>query len=237
MSAIDRIQHELDMQGIKPSKMMSDLGFSSGLFTQWKNKNQNPSLSKLESISNYLKVDINYLRQDELREKRKEKEGFCYNEIEAESQKNHSREKIRNYNLSDTELIDEGINILKALYSRSLAACWYDPKHIEFKDYCAMMLNQNANNICKELSAQKYQWLKDELIKKFGQKPGIPQGTHYNIDESKPTLAQKAIKKSLPATGTRSDLIGDIDDLTDEEAIDLKDYIKYLKSKRQNQEL
>ena len=74
MSAIDRIQDVLNAQGIKPSKMMSDLGFSSGLFTQWKNKNQNPSLSKLESISEYLQVDLNYLRQDELREKFKEKE-------------------------------------------------------------------------------------------------------------------------------------------------------------------
>ena len=236
MSAIDRIQAELNAQGIKPSKMMSDLGFSSGLFTQWKNKSQNPSITKLESISEYLQVDLNYLRQDELREKIKEKEGFCYDDIEAESQKNNSREKIINSNLSDTELIDEAVNILKAMYSRSLAACWYNPKHVKFKDYCAMILNQDDNKICKSIPEQRYQWLKNTLIKMYGQKSGIPQGSYYNIDEMQPSLAVKTIKKSLPATGARSDLIGDINDLTDEEAIELKDYIKYLKSKRQNQE-
>lgn len=236
MSAIDRIQHELDMQGIKPSKMMNDLGFSSGLYSQWKKRSQNPSLSKLESISEYLQVDLNYLRQDELREKFKEKEDFYYEIVEAENQKGNSRGRIINCDLSDTELIDEAVNILKALYSRSLAVCWYNPRHIKFKDYCSMMLNQKENNICKEIPEQKYKWLKNELIKKFGQKPGITQGTYYNIDYSKPSLASKAIKKSLPATGARSDLIGDIDELTDEEAIELKDYIKYLKSKRQAQE-
>lgn len=236
MSAIDRIQDELNAQGIKPSKMMSDLGFSLGLFTQWKNKNQNPSLSKLESISEYLQVDLNYLRQDELREKFKEKEGFCYDLNEAENQKNNSRERIINCNLSDTELIDEAVNILKALYSRSLAACWYNPKHVKFKDYCAMILNQDENNICNSIPEQKYKWLKSTLIKMYGQKSGIPQTTYYNIDASQPSLAIKATKKSLPATGTRSDLIGDINDLTDEEALELKDYINYLKSKRQNQE-
>ena len=185
MSAIDRIQHELDMQGIKPSKMMSDLGFSSGLYSQWKNKNQNPSLSKLESISSYLHVDLNFLRQDELREKYKEKDGFGYDLTEAENIKNISRENIIKGDLSDKELIDNANNILKALYSRSLIACLYDSKHVIFKDYCAMLLNQNSNHICTSIPEDKYKWLKKELIKIYGQKPGISEGTYYKTSVSK----------------------------------------------------
>lgn len=36
MKPIEKIQKILDSKNIKPSKMMKDLGFSSGLFSQWK---------------------------------------------------------------------------------------------------------------------------------------------------------------------------------------------------------
>lgn len=61
MNTIQIIQFELNKKGLKPSKMMSDLGFSSGLFSQWKSGKQNPSMDKLQKIADYLKVDINYL--------------------------------------------------------------------------------------------------------------------------------------------------------------------------------
>lgn len=232
MAAIDRIQNELDLQGIKPSKMMSDLGFSSGLYSQWKKRSQNPSLSKLESISAYLQVDLNYLRQDELSEKHAEINGFHINPIEAEKLKNTSRECIATKQLSDAELVIEYTNILKALYSRSLAACWYDSRHISFKDYCAMMLNQTTNNLCDTISVDKWELIKNELIKIYGQKPGIEQGTYYHINPSIPVLAQNATKKSPPIIKTERDLIDDISKLTEDEISELRDYVKFLISKR-----
>lgn len=225
MSAIDRIQHELDLQGIKPSKMMNDLGFSSGLFSQWKNKTQNPSLSKLESISEYLQVDLNYLRQDELRVKRKEKEGFCYDEIEAENIKNQSREKIIKGNLTDDELFEEAINILKALYSRSLLGCLYDPKHVNFNDYCAMMLNQRTNNICKDIPDHKFLWLKNELIKKFGCKKGINEGTYYKI----PVKPSIVMKNNLTDEDIKFALFGGADGVTDAMFEEVKQFASMVK--------
>lgn len=69
MNTIQIIQLELNKKQIKPSKMMSELGFSSGLFSQWKSGKQKPSMEKLKKIAEYLNVDINYLldQNDETR--------------------------------------------------------------------------------------------------------------------------------------------------------------------------
>ena len=99
-----------------------------------------------------------------------------------------------------------------------------------------MILNQEQHSLFGELPEYKYLWLKAELIKKYGQMPGIEQGTYYKVDPVQPALVVNAIKKSLPATGARSDLLGDIDDLSDDEALEVKGFINYLKSKRQAQE-
>lgn len=56
---LQRILEELN--GVKPSKMMKDLGFSSGLFSQWKANAQNPAHSSLEKVANYLNVSVDYL--------------------------------------------------------------------------------------------------------------------------------------------------------------------------------
>lgn len=55
------IQNELEKRNIKPSKMMSELGFSSGLFSQWKSRKQKPSMEKVQKIAHYLGVSTDYL--------------------------------------------------------------------------------------------------------------------------------------------------------------------------------
>ena len=40
---------------------MQDLGYSSGLFSQWKKGSQKPSSDKLEKIADYLNVSVDYL--------------------------------------------------------------------------------------------------------------------------------------------------------------------------------
>lgn len=61
MNSVQIIQSELQKRNIKPAKMMRELGFSSGLFSQWKSGLQKPSMPKLQKIAEYLNVDINYL--------------------------------------------------------------------------------------------------------------------------------------------------------------------------------
>ena len=53
MGVVQTIQQELDKRNIKPSRMMKELGFSNGLFSQWKSGKQNPSLKKIQKIHNY----------------------------------------------------------------------------------------------------------------------------------------------------------------------------------------
>ena len=61
MDTIEIIVEELNKKGVKPSQMMSELGFSSGLFSQWKSGLQKPSSTKLEKIAEYLDCSVDYL--------------------------------------------------------------------------------------------------------------------------------------------------------------------------------
>ena len=61
MNIVERIQQKLDEKGIKPSKMSKDLGFSSGLFSQWKSGKQKPSTEKIEKVAEYLGCTVDYL--------------------------------------------------------------------------------------------------------------------------------------------------------------------------------
>ncbi|MGN0605825.1 MAG: helix-turn-helix domain-containing protein [Oscillospiraceae bacterium] len=61
MNTVQLIQEELSKKSISPSKMMKDLGFSSGLFSQWKNGLQKPSMEKLQKIADYLGVSLDYI--------------------------------------------------------------------------------------------------------------------------------------------------------------------------------
>lgn len=61
MDTIEIIVEELNKKGVKPSQMMSELGFSNGLFSQWKSGLQKPSSTKLEKIAEYLDCSVDYL--------------------------------------------------------------------------------------------------------------------------------------------------------------------------------
>ena len=61
MDTVQRILEQLQCKNIKPSKMMKDLGFSSGLFSQWKSGQQKPSAEKLQKIAEYLDTSVDYL--------------------------------------------------------------------------------------------------------------------------------------------------------------------------------
>lgn len=49
-----------------PTAMLRDLGFSTGLSTQWKKGKQNPSATKLSAIANYFSVPVDYFKEDKV---------------------------------------------------------------------------------------------------------------------------------------------------------------------------
>ena len=61
MTTVDIISKLLAERGISASKMMSALGFSNGLFSQWKSRKQKPSREKLDKIADYFGVSVDYL--------------------------------------------------------------------------------------------------------------------------------------------------------------------------------
>lgn len=61
MCIIDRINRLLRERGISAAKMMRDLNFSSGLYSQRKSMGRIPSTDKIEVIAAYLGVSTDYL--------------------------------------------------------------------------------------------------------------------------------------------------------------------------------
>lgn len=232
----DKIKELRNEKNIYQQDLATALMVSKSTVAMWETNKRVPDKTMLIKIAEYFDITVDYLLEEEHRASAIQKYGFCYTPEEVNEKKAESRHRISSGKLSDPELINEAVTVLKALFSRSLAACWYNPKHVSFENYCAMILNQEQRSIFGELPEAKYQWLKAKLIKIYGQKPGIEYGTYYNVDPAQPSLAVNATKKSLPATGARSDLIGNIEDLSDEEALELKGFIDYLKSKRQAHE-
>lgn len=61
MTAVEKIINLLNENNISAAKMMRELGFSSGLFSQWKSGKQKPSAEKLVKIAEYFNVSADYL--------------------------------------------------------------------------------------------------------------------------------------------------------------------------------
>lgn len=59
--SVQIIMQILSERGIKPGTMMRELGFSSGLFSQWKAGTQKPSADKIQKIADFLGVSSDYL--------------------------------------------------------------------------------------------------------------------------------------------------------------------------------
>ena len=64
MTTFEKIVQVLEQKGIKPTPMMKDLGFSTGLFSQWKKGLSTPSRDKIVQISKYLNVPVSYFLND-----------------------------------------------------------------------------------------------------------------------------------------------------------------------------
>lgn len=116
MKTVEIINGLLKQRGISAAKMMSELGFSSGLYSQWKSGKQKPSREKLDKIADYFGVSIDYLlgkdttiSQISKNEEKEQKNNATDNsDIPSESLA---------LNISDSELTD----ILNRLSDKSLS--------------------------------------------------------------------------------------------------------------------
>ncbi len=61
MDVVDRIDALLREKGVSAARMCRELGFSSGLYSQWRKRSQNPSADKLQKIARYFGVTVDYL--------------------------------------------------------------------------------------------------------------------------------------------------------------------------------
>lgn len=66
MDFIDRVDLELKKKKLKGTTMMRDLGFSSGLYSQWKKTRRLPNTDKIKAVASYLGVSPTYLIGEEL---------------------------------------------------------------------------------------------------------------------------------------------------------------------------
>lgn len=64
MAIFENIDREIKLKGISPNKVISALGFSSGLYYQWKSGKTKPSNEKISAIANYLDIPVERLLQD-----------------------------------------------------------------------------------------------------------------------------------------------------------------------------
>lgn len=117
VSVIEKISYQLKIKGLTATKMMKDLGFSTGLFSQWKSGLQKPSAEKLKAVADYLNVSVDYLLDESVIVK-------TYIQPEyLQAQKNAPVEKARaelNAELAELseEEIDELIDFAKFLKSK-----------------------------------------------------------------------------------------------------------------------
>lgn len=199
MFTINKIFELMDKQGYTQQALSDYLGIKKSVISEWKSGKSKSYRKYLNQISDFLGVNVDYLLEDERRNSAIQKFGFCYTDAEINEQKALSRNKISSGNLSDEEIINEAINIYKALFSRSLIGSNYSLQHVNFEDYCAMMLNQEQRAVYGALSDEKFTWLKNKLIERFGCKKGIDNGTYYTLSE-KSNIVMKKIPYSESGT-------------------------------------
>lgn len=125
---------------------------------------ENASVNNVIKICSKLDIPIDSLY-------RVENEGF-WNYAERETIKEQSREII-NGNYSTNEKISATINLYKTLYYRSFESSKFNTNHVKLDDFIAMILNQK--NTKEYLPSEVYK----ELVKKYGVKEGIKNGSSY----------------------------------------------------------
>lgn len=69
MDTIDIVMQLLKQKGISAAQMSRELGFSNSVFTQWKQRKQQPSIDKVRKMANYFGVTVDDLMPNENRQR------------------------------------------------------------------------------------------------------------------------------------------------------------------------
>ncbi|MDL2254486.1 hypothetical protein LJC49_10555 [Ruminococcaceae bacterium OttesenSCG-928-I18] len=248
-------------KGVSPARFSSDTGIGQSTISMWKKKGGTPTGGKLRDTANYFGVTVDYLlgespfarcpgcgfeyNEDDLKENTAHrmrhdkwadavsKFGFCWSYIERERVKADSRTRLEAGVLDESDAVDEYEQIFKALFSRSLEGSDYSLLHPPFDNYVAMLLNQES----WQKATSKHGAL-NTLLKKYGTRPGIPNGTYFNPSDT-PTQ-----KESPPAEAEGSvldefagELIAAYGDkpigFDDDDIEDIAAYMKLVKERRE----
>lgn len=166
-------------EGITVSQMCNELSITKSCLSELSSgRTKTLSYKNQKKIADYFGVSTDYLNQYDLKEKAIEKFGFCWSYEEREEKKANSRGLIEKGNLNDDEIIKNAEIIFRALFSRSLENALYNSNHVDFPTYTAMLLNQPSwKKICDDYGDGIY----DKLVRKYGKKDGISQGSYYEI--------------------------------------------------------
>ncbi len=115
--------------------------------------------------------------------------------------------------------IDSQIKVYECLFSRSYESQGYNPNHVPFKKYVALVLGQNYTR------AKMKDDLFDALIIKYGAETGMEEGTTYAIitEQAKPDFDIDDISYAA---------YQELENETEEFKQDILDYIKFKKSQK-----
>ncbi|MCI8948603.1 MAG: helix-turn-helix transcriptional regulator [Lachnospiraceae bacterium] len=201
-----------DKKSLKDSDVAKATGIPQSTFSDWKSGRSKPNTEKLIKIADYLDTLIEYLddwksdivtcpdcgltydstnksdimTHEECHAEWKQAtlifgELFCNHAI-SEKIKTKNRVISQNANIPLKERYQAAIMVLKCLFSRSVEHSGFNPKHVAFDKYVAMMLNNEKYR--KHLDDELCQ----KLIANYGTMDGIKNGKSiYNVPESPET--------------------------------------------------
>lgn len=201
MDTIDRIIELLNEYGYSQKDLTDYLGIKKSVFSAWKSKKSKSYNKYITQIAEFFNLNVEDIKIYELRESAIKRHGFFWEYKEREEKKADARNAIAIGNLDKEQVIENAIIIFKALFSRSLEASKFSPKHVCFEVYVSMLLNQESwKRICDEYGTNIY----ETLVGMYGKRKGIERDTYYNCE--KQTLVLE-----LPTMGKIFDLRNDIE--------------------------
>ena len=64
----EKVEHLMKQRGVTPYRVAKDLGFSTGLFTDWKKGRYTPKQDKIIALAEYFDVPVSYFYETKERE-------------------------------------------------------------------------------------------------------------------------------------------------------------------------
>lgn len=174
MEVNERIRKIREKRGLSTYKLSSLVGLSQSAISKIESGKRKIDLTILNKIAQALNVSPSFLFTgvdiESLKEKAKAKYGELYSNEKREKIEGICQDILNSNEFSLEEKTLAAEQLFKVYFSRSVENSGYNLEHPLFEQYSAMLLNQNywQNNLPERLI--------EILIKKYGSRPGIPEG-------------------------------------------------------------